>query len=137
VGGGHFADEQVMEGRGGPERVDEKVDEVFEAGAGFAVNEHGFGEGSVAEVVAGGAGLTLLRFGSAGFGPVGAGSRDLFFRTGSFFGRFFRIVSCVFLRVHRFRILSKDFAFSFNSFVLLFKKGRASCDWPAAAWFPA
>jgi hypothetical protein len=81
VGGGHFADEEILDGGCGLEVVGERVDEAEEAAAGFVSADDGSGE----RFVVGGGGVVggPGAFGAAGAGSIGAGGGDLFF--GSWF----------------------------------------------------
>ena len=76
---GHLLDEQVFDGGLGLEFVAESLQERGELFAGFAFEDYGFGEESVAETVAGGFAFAFGCGGSAGVGAVGAGGGFLFF----------------------------------------------------------
>ena len=79
AGGGHGFDEHELGGGGGLVFGDEVGKEAVEAAVGFAFEDDGFREESVAVGVAGGVLLAGGGGGASGAGAVGSGGLGLFF----------------------------------------------------------
>jgi len=73
VSGDHFLDDAVLDGIGRAETLDVFGEDVFEAGARFAIEDHDFGEQAVAERVLGRDFLAGVRDRAVGESAVGAG----------------------------------------------------------------
>jgi hypothetical protein len=77
VGGGHFADQEFIEGGPGIKGGIEQVQQFVKTIAGFSIKKQGARQRTVTGTVTGGESFAFRSFGASGAGSIGAGGGDL------------------------------------------------------------